>query len=109
MREVTDTVRQLQNFPSIVVWTVFNEAEGEFGYRKYHSREELTSAIESLWHRDLVPNVGEGLSAIAYTEVCDVEDETNGLFTYDRDVLKVDGDAIRKINQELLEAFREVV
>ena len=84
-------------------------AEGEFGYRKYHSSEELTAAIEALWERELVPNVGRGLSAIAYTEVCDVEDETNDLFTYDRDVLKVDGDVIRRINQELLDEFNGVV
>ena len=83
--------------------------KGEFGYRKYHSSEELTSAIEALWQRDLVPNVANGLSAIAYTEVCDVEDETNGLFANARDVLKVDGDVIRKINQELLDEFNGVV
>ena len=28
--EVSDTIEQLRNFPSIVVWTVFNEAWGEY-------------------------------------------------------------------------------
>ena len=40
-----------------------------------------------------------------YTEVSDVEDETNGLLTYDREILKVDGEKISRINRELLEAF----
>ena len=79
--------------------------ENEFGYRKYHSREELTEAIESLWNRDVIPNIKNGLSASVYTEVSDVEDETNGLLTYDREILKVDAERIREINRQLADAF----
>ena len=182
-REVTKTVRQLYNFPSIAVWTVFNEAWGEceartftkliremdssrlvdeasgwidqrggdissihnyflplkvrpqkdrcvalsefggyswhipdhswtpdeFGYRKYHTRPTLTLAIERLWKRDLLTNLESGLSAAVYTQVSDVEDETNGLLTYDREVLKVNPEKIRRINRELLETFNGLI
>ncbi len=83
-------------------WTV-----GEFGYRIYHSREVLTDAIEKLWERDVIGNIPNGLSASVYTEVTDVEDETNGLLTYDREVLKIDPEKIVEINRRLQDAFRK--
>lgn len=82
-------------------------ATGEFGYRMYHSKEQLTDAIEDLWMRDLIGNVEKGLCASVYTQVTDVEDETNGLMTYDREILKVDAERIRKINELLLKKAKE--
>ena len=82
---------------------------GEFGYRKYHTRTTLTMAIDVLYKRDLFPNLAKGLSATVYTEVSDVEDETNGLLTYDREVTKVNSETIRRINRELMEAFESLV
>ena len=32
----------------------------------------------------------QGLSGAIYTQLSDVEDETNGLFTYDRRILKLE-------------------
>jgi hypothetical protein len=81
----------------------------EFGYRRYHSREILTEEIVRLWKRDLIGNIENGLSASVYTEVSDVEDETNGLLTYDREVLKVDAGKMRQINRQLAEAFDRAV
>ena len=34
-----------------------------------------------------------------------IEDETNGLLTYDREIVKVDAERIVKINRELLDVF----
>ena len=83
--------------------------ENEFGYRKYSSREELTSAFENLWKRDVLPNIEKGLSASVYTELSDVEDETNGLLTYDREIVKVDAERIVKINRKLADVFENAV
>ena len=179
VRGVEQTIRQLYNYPSIVLWVLFNEgwgqfeavkitelirkidpsrlvdqasgwydmgggdvssihnyfvplkvipqpgrcvavtefggfswhtpdhswAAGEFGYRKYHSSEELTDAIERLWKRDVLSNIKNGLSASVYTEVSDVEDETNGLLTYDREIVKVNTGKIVQINRQLAEIF----
>ena len=79
----------------------------EYGYKKYHSREELTGGIEKLWKRDLISNVGKGLSASVYTQVSDVEDETNGFLTYDREKLKVDASGMAQMNRQLYEAFEK--
>ena len=51
----------------------------------------------------MLPQLKNGLSALVYTQVSDVEDEVNGLFTYDRAALKPDPAAVRAAN-EVLEA-----
>ena len=48
------------------------------------------------------PAVKNGISATVYTQLSDIEEETNGLLTYDR-IPKVDPAWIRKINERLTE------
>ena len=43
----------------------------------------------------------QGLSAAQYTQLSDVEDEVNGLVTYDRRLCKMDPARMRKINSKL--------
>ena len=50
-----------------------------------------------------------GLCAAVLTQLSDVEDETNGLVTYDRRVIKVDEEAMKAIGEKLKEAFCEAV
>ena len=49
--------------------------------------------------------VKKGLSAAILTQVSDVEDETNGLVTYDRKVIKVSPETMQPIARELQEAM----
>lgn len=73
-----------------------------FGYRIYKSKEALQKALEVLYTKRIQPLIHKkGLSALVYTEVSDVEDETNGLLTYDREVVKVDIDFMKKINENI--------
>ncbi|WP_024795382.1 DUF2804 family protein [Tomitella biformata] len=76
-------------------------SEKEFGYRKFADRGSFERAFQRLQHGQIGPAVEDGLSAFVYTQLADVEDETNGLMTYDRRVLKVDADAVRSSNQRL--------
>ncbi|MBQ7689290.1 MAG: glycoside hydrolase family 2 [Clostridia bacterium] len=80
---------------------VFN-TEKFFGYRKYASKEKLSAAIRRLYLDRIRPLIEKkGLSALVYTEVSDVEDETNGFLTFDREVVKVDVDFMREINEQI--------
>ena len=45
--------------------------------------------------------IKSGFSAAVYTQVTDVEGEVNGLMTYDRKVVKMEEDRIRKVNREI--------
>lgn len=73
----------------------------EFGYKKLKTRDELMEAYRRLYEQEIIPAIPRGLSAVVYTQLSDVEGETNGLLTYDRSELKVDGDAVREINSRL--------
>ncbi|MBW9092193.1 glycoside hydrolase family 2 [Microbacterium jejuense] len=75
-----------------------------FGYRKYRSRDQLVAALERLHEREIAPAIARGLAATVYTQLADVEEEVNGLVTYDRRFVKVPEDVMRAINDRLREA-----
>ncbi len=77
----------------------FNQID--FGYKKLKDENELWAAYEKLYREQILPAVPKGLAATVYTQVSDVEDELNGLFTYDRAVLKLPREKLRALNQEL--------
>ncbi len=60
-----------------------------YGYRIYLTKEEFDEAFQKLLEEDILRLKKLGLSAAVYTQLTDVEDEVNGLFTYDRRVCKV--------------------
>ena len=62
----------------------------DYGYRKCPDRAALQKDITRLYEEEIKPLVARGLSAAIYTQLSDVEDETNGLLTYDREIKKVD-------------------
>ena len=78
-----------------------------YGYKKYDSREAMMGGLSELWRKQLIPNVKNGLSASVYTQVSDVEDELNGLLTYDREEVKVIWNTMQEINREYRDAFEE--
>ncbi|MBR5524000.1 MAG: glycoside hydrolase family 2 [Clostridia bacterium] len=172
---MAQTVRQLNNHPSIVGWTIFNEGWGQFdsqrmyetlkaldstrfidtasgwfkgadsdlvsehvyfkpyrfkpgqkpvflsefggysykpeghvsntkqtyGYRLFDDAAAYMDAVEKLYRQEIVPAVAKGLCGAVYTQLSDVEDETNGLYSYDRRVCKVDAERMRCLAAEL--------
>ena len=73
-----------------------------FGYRMYQSGEEYMEALVRLYEAEVIPCMEkQGLSASVYTQVSDVEDEINGILTFDRKVCKVDEIKMKAINQQL--------
>lgn len=79
---------------------VFDE-DKEFGYKKFNSKDDLQSALKKLYLNKVKPLIKKGLCACIYTQVSDVEEEINGLITYDRAVQKVDTDFMYSLNVEL--------
>ena len=72
-----------------------------YGYKRFTDRESYKEAIRDLYEHEVLPLVKQGLSAAVYTQVSDVEDETNGLLTYDRKVCKLLPDEFRDISEIL--------
>lgn len=69
-----------------------------WGYQAMKDPEQLTRRYESLLRRayDLRE---KGLCAAVYTQITDVEVEANGLYTYDRRVLKPDAARVAAVNR----------
>ena len=80
-----------------------------YGYGTAKSRAELTGRYRKLQLETVLPKLRNGLSALVYTQVSDVEDEVNGLFTYDRQAVKPDPAAVRAVNEALEAEFEKVL
>ncbi len=76
------------------------ETGRNWGYVQYKTSQEATDAYIEMAERlkELIPN---GYSGAVYTQTTDVESEVNGLMTYDRKVIKMIEDEIRKVNREI--------
>lgn len=72
-----------------------------FGYMMYKTKESLTKAYKNLHERQIIPLIDKGLCATVYTQVSDVENEVNGILTYDREHIKIDEDVLIDINSKL--------
>lgn len=80
----------------------FNQKD--YGYRRLPDAAALWRDFSRLYEREVLPAVPKGLCASVYTQLSDVEDELNGLMTYDRRVVKLDADEVRELNEQLKEA-----
>ena len=63
-----------------------------YGYKKYDTLDALGVAYYNLMNGSIKPLIKEGLSGAVYTQLSDVEEEVNGLMTYDRRITKVNPD-----------------
>lgn len=65
-----------------------------WGYQNMADASALTRKYIELWREVWRLRNEKGMSAAIYTQLTDVETESNGLLTYDRKVIKVDRDKI---------------
>ena len=80
---------------------VFN-TEQSYGYGSCKTREELVEKIRALYIEQVLPLILQGLCAAIYTQVSDIEDEINGLVTYDRRVAKLLPEEFADISRRLV-------
>ncbi len=72
-----------------------------YGYRFFKEQAPFEEALIRLYREEIIPAVKRGLCEAVYTQLSDVEDETNGLYSYDRRVCKVDPVRMRAIAEKL--------
>ena len=85
---------------------VFN-VDKTYGYGKFKDQAAFADAVEELYRQQVIPAAEQGLCAAIYTQVSDVEDETNGLLSYDRKVRKLTPERMRPIAQALQRAVAQ--
>ena len=67
----------------------------------FRSKKTLTNAYRRLHTTQVIPLIKHGLCALVYTQVSDVENEVNGILTYDRKLVKLNEDMLKDINSRL--------
>jgi len=78
----------------------FNPKE-TYGYRFYRDAGNFMTALEKLYMTEIISAVEKGLCGAIYTQLSDVEDELNGMLTYDRKQVKPDEERMRSIAVKL--------
>ena len=77
-----------------------------YGYSTCRTPAELQNAILTLYRRRVLPQIPKGLCGAIYTQLSDVEDEINGLVTFDRRVQKLDPAPLQQLAARLQQAIQ---
>ena len=86
----------------------FNKTK-TYGYKFFSDNEEFKKALLKLYYDEVIPAIKKhSLCATVLTQVSDVEDETNGLLTYDRQILKVEPNEMQKMAKVVYEAYNNI-
>ena len=78
-----------------------------YGYQSSKDSEDYRKKLLTLYRKHILPAIPKGLCAAIYTQVSDVEEEINGLLTYDRQVTKPDAEEMRCLSDALYTAVRK--
>ena len=78
-----------------------------YGYRVFDERKDFEDAFTTLHTDEILPLIDKGICALVYTQLSDIEDETNGLLTYDRRVTKVERKVVFELMQKLYSKMAE--
>lgn len=79
-----------------------------YGYGACGSKEELTGEIVHMYDEMIVSAIKEGACGCVYTQLSDVEDEINGLYTYDRKVCKVDVSVMKEVAKKIQKEMENI-
>ncbi len=99
-------VSECGGFSLAVEGHLFNPKKA-YGYGKTKDSRELTETIANMYRKMLMPAISHGACGCIYTQLSDVEDEINGLYTYDRKVCKVEKDLMREVAEELYQEIEK--
>ena len=82
------------------------QREGNWGYKGIcENGGQVLEKYRHYCEDYLIPGIADGISAAVYTQTTDVEVEVNGLMTYDRKVIKIDEEQLRKVNLKVIESL----
>lgn len=82
------------------------QPDKNWGYIQFKSSKEVTDEYVK-YAEELKKLIKAGFSAAVYTQTTDVEVEVNGLITYDRKIIKIEEDRLRKINKEICDILNK--
>ncbi len=72
-----------------------------YGYGACQTSEELTDRIVAMYEGMVIPAIKGGMCGCVYTQLSDVEDEINGMYTYDRAICKVEKEKMQALAERI--------
>ncbi len=93
-------ISEFGGYSRVINGHVWNKSKS-FGYIMYKNEEKLTKAYKKLMEKQILPLIPKYLSAFIYTQVSDVEFEVNGILSYDREIVKLDEDTVKSLNEKM--------
>ncbi len=93
-------ISEFGGYSHVIDGHVFDN-EKSFGYRMFKDGGTLTCAYRKLMEKQIIPLIDRYLCAFVYTQVTDVELEVNGILTYDREIMKIDAETIKELNNKM--------
>lgn len=77
-----------------------------YGYGACKTSEELTDRIVAMYEGMVLPGIKGGVCGCVYTQLSDVEDEINGMYTYDREVCKVNKEKMQALAKRIYNSLQ---
>ena len=81
----------------------FDGLDKTYGYGSCKTSRELTARIVSMYEKMILPGILKGVCGCVYTQLSDVEEELNGLYTYDREICKVEKEPMRRLAKRIFD------
>lgn len=81
--------------------------EKTYGYGSTDTKEQLTQKIIQLYDEMVIPSIKNGLCGCIYTQLSDIEDEINGIYTYDREICKVNKDDMLSLSYKIVKSYNK--
>ena len=104
--QLRDEEVEVERFSSYLLAKEDNGELGGINPSIFENKEAFTEAFLSLYSKEIEPLIEKGICALVYTQVSDVEDETNGLLTYDRQILKANPERLKALMDSLAEEIK---
>lgn len=79
----------------------------QYGYGACADSEGLSQKIREMYDGMIIPGIKKGICGCIYTQVSDVEDEINGLYSYDRKICKVQREVMLGIAADIQKEIEE--
>ncbi len=83
------------------------DPDKRYGYGSCRSMDELNEKAAALYREEVLPLISKGLCAAIYTQISDVEQEINGVRTYDRRVCKLKKEVMLPVARAMQDAIEE--
>lgn len=75
-----------------------------YGFGKFENQQQMHAQYDD-YADTIIELMKIGLCGAMYFELYDVEQEANGIMTYDRKILKFNENAMQKTNQRIINSF----